>query len=421
MIYLFDLDDTLVKTSDLSAIRIAGVDDDSEAYRSSLLSELAKRSDRPIWTENQISELLEIAPLSHDEVNFAAVFTRAPKAYARIVLEEFFPNTRWGAVISYEDVKPHFKPHAYGIKLAREALSQDDVLVIGDGGSDILCAYHGVANVAWYDEPHRSKPDYFSRELLPDFVFSDVDDFLMQMQNPEAHLMCLDFEGNANDGSTGNSRTACCFDPEGKPHYLRVFGKYFPESHLPWKGIRACHQLSSEIMACKDTTAFPSRWLQSINQMIRAQFRYFGRNRPFGRVVLTCIPPRPGRVHRLGSLIEQCEELYREKYGEDQTIFEPYLFEFSNEILSNSKDGLNKADRFENIRKNLKIKKPELLTKQDIVVVVDDVLTTGSSLITAKELLESVGLRHPQLLAMGRTIGNSMPDDLKDVALYDFD
>lgn len=421
MIYLFDLDGTLVRTSDLEAIREAGKDDDSSAYRKRLEAELSKGPVRPIWSEEQISRLVQLAPLSTDEKNYVGVFTSAPRSYAYVLLEKYFPGTEWAVVLGYEDIKPHFKPHGYGLKLARETIGQDRIMVIGDTKNDILCAYHGVADVAWYEAPNALKPDYYSRKLLPDFVFSDVDDLLTQLQHPERHMMCLDFGGEVADGATGMSRTVCCFDPEGNPHYLRVFGKYFPESHAPWKGVRALNALSSEIMESKDAVEFPLRWQRAINQTISEQFQFFGRNRPFGRVVLTCLPPRPGRLHRMGNLVRQCEKHYLQDSRNDRVIFEPDLFEYGEGVLSNSKDGLNKDERFQNIRQSLALNKPDLLTVQDIVIVIDDVVTTGSSLIRAKELLEGIGLRHPQLVAMGRTIGNFMPTHLKDVALYDPD
>lgn len=420
MIYLFDLDDTLVRTSDLALIRTAGVDDDSATYRASLTAALKQGPDRAIWTEKQVEELVKLAPLSSDQENHLGVFTRAPRSYAGVVLQRYFPNIKWSIVVAYEDVRPFFKPHGQGIAIARESLGQNDVFVIGDSDTDIMSAYHAIANVAWDETKKSGKFDYGSYNLLPDFIFSKPDEFLAQMKEPASHTMALEIGSDEVnfDRCVGNGRTVGLFTPSGQVHMIRVFGKHFPR-YAPLKGMRACHSLSSEIEAHKEVDEFPDRWVEVIINAAREQLPYFGRKRPFGRVVLTAPPPRPGRFHRLGALISQCEKAYRKRFGDGRVVFEPNLFQFTDGVRSNSNDHLNREERFENVAKHLALSPGATLNVQDTVVVVDDVVTTGSTLIGAKMLLEANGVRYTQLLGISKNISNFMPEKWKNTALYD--
>ncbi len=416
MLYLFDLDDTLVRTDDLQQHRIAGVDNNSISYKRELEALLTTRSDRVIWTERQIQRLKSLAPLSGDQKNSIGIFTRAPRSYADAVLNAFYPSVEWQAVVTYEDVKPYFKPHGHGIRLAREMTGDSGVFVIGNDASDIKAAYHAVCYVAWDDTDR----NYEAWSLLPDFVYSTPDHLLEMLTEPNGSMMPLEAprsDANSTVPSISTSRSIGLFCQDNKRHMVRVLGKHFSR-YTPIKAMRAHHELSMEIERCKSATDFPDAWIAALLDACRDQLRFFGRRRPFGRVVLTCIPPRPGRPHRLGALITQCEAEYRDRFGMDRVIFDPLVFGFHPGVRSNSNDHLSRAERFENIAAHLFLN-GQGLTNQDTVVVVDDVVTSGSTLIGAKRLLEERGVGSIQLLGIAKNIGDIMPEKWKSEYIYD--
>jgi hypothetical protein len=416
MLYLFDLDDTLVRTGDLQQHRTAGVNNTSPTYKAELKALLSRRSDRAIWSEHDILKLMSLSPLSNKTANSVGVFTRAPRSYANAVLDSFYKNIKWNAVICYEDVRPYFKPHGHGIKLAREATGEDDVFVIGNDAGDIKAAYHAVCYTAW-DKSERS---YEAWNLLPDFVYSTPLQLLAMLEEPERHMMPLEAPRSSENSVTpaiATSRSVGLFCEDNQRHMVRVLGRHFSR-YAPIRAIRAAHELTIEVERYKSATEFPTAWVSALIDACRDQLQFFGRRRPLGRVILTCIPPRPGRPHRLGALVEQCEARYRAQYGKDRVIFDPAVFNFLPGVRSNSNDHLGRAERFENIANHLSLSAANL-RDQDTVIVVDDVVTSGSTLIGAKRLLESGGVSGIQLLGISKNIGDIMPDQWKGEELYD--
>jgi hypothetical protein len=123
----------------------------------------------------------------------------------------------------------------------------------------------------------------------------------------------------------------------------------------------------------------------------------------------------------LGKLVRQCEQVYRHFFGEDRVIFNPDVFRFKEGVRSNSNDHLGREERFANISSHLEFGPNADLHNQDTVIVFDDVVTSGSSLIGAKKLLREHPVGSIQLLALAKNIGNIMPDKWANEALYDPD
>jgi FMN phosphatase YigB (HAD superfamily) len=420
MLYLFDLDDTLIRTNDLKIIREAGRDADPITYAAQLISFTKSRSDRVIWSEDDIMSLGKLFKLSDDEVNHIGVFSRSPRLYVQTLLNHFYPNIEWDVVITYEDVAPKFKPHGYGILLARERTGEEAVMMIGDSAADIKAAYHAISYVAWDETKIDGKFDYVSYDLLPDFIFSHPNELIKKISEPYSYMMPLEVplsQGAAGTAPIENSRSMGFFCPDNAHHLIRVLGKHFSR-YTSIKAIRAFHELTVEVENCKSATEFPARWVSVLLEICREQIKYFGKRRPEGRVVLTCIPARPGRPHRLGVLVAQCEAAYRATYGFDRVVFKPDIFGFRNGVRSNSNDHLNRAERFDNLSKYLFISTPEQLHTQDTLVVIDDVVTSGSSLISAKKLLEQLSVGSIQLIGISKNIGEIMPERWRGEALY---
>lgn len=416
MLYLFDLDDTLVKTDDLSEIRLVGKNNNSQEYIKSLNAALNARPDRMIWSEEQIQRFFRNRPLSNSEQNYLGIFTRAPRSYCKEILGRYYPNIKWDTVVCYEDCAPYTKPHGYGINLARQAVKQQSVFVIGDSEVDIQAAYHAVCYAAWDSRRKSEKFDYRTYDLLPDFVYDDVDQFVSDMSKADRKVMALEADEltlSLNfEEIASNTRSVAFFCPERKRYLATVFGRHF-SGYQPLLEMRKYHSLTKQIEDHKDAEVFPAEWVEALIAFCQGQERYFGRKRPNGRVVLTCIPARPGRRDRLGALVQQCAREY-EAAGSGRLVFRSNIFCFKAEVRSNSREYLSKDERFENIYKNLKLNDNIDVNSDDTIVVFDDVVTTGSSLIGADKLLRGLGISYIQLVALSKNISNIMPERWKN-------
>ena len=116
---LFDLDNTLLRTSDLEVFRgRENVNNTSREYTRGLLREYDRRGDRLLYTPEQLADLQDEFP----DMRWG-VFTRAPRHYATTLLEEAYPDVEWDIVVAYEDVR-NTKPHPEGIEIAARRLLQ---------------------------------------------------------------------------------------------------------------------------------------------------------------------------------------------------------------------------------------------------------------------------------------------------------
>ncbi len=416
MLYLFDLDDTLVKTNDLAGIREAGKSPNTQ-YKNELLSRLGS-GDRRIWTAKQLRRLLEISPLSDGTQSKCGIFSRSPRAYIDTICSRYFPDFQWDAIIAYEDVAPLFKPHGHGIRMACERTGSGNAFMIGDDDGDIKAAYHAVCHTAWFDIKKDGKFNYSAYDLLPDFIFQDVDTFLEKMASPNECYLALEADETAEKTGTfraGNSRTFTFFCPDKQVHKITAYGRHFSK-YAPLQAIRACHPLTAEIEACKTATVFPQRWVDVLIHACREQVGYLRHGQ---RVILTCVPPRPGRDHRLGRLISQCETYFRaSRYSSTSVHFDPNVFRYKNGVRSNSNEHLGREERFANITENLELSEGVRFAAGDKVIVVDDVVTSGSTLIGAEKLLKQNGVGFIKLVAMAKNVGQIMPEKWRSEQVY---
>jgi hypothetical protein len=289
------------------------------------------------------------------------------------------------------------------------------VVAIGDDECDIKAAYHAVCHTALFKSKGSGVSGYRAYDLAPDFIFEDVDYFLDEMENPNNYLMSLEFPCSTEASSVGNSRTFSFQDPDDGRHRISAFGRFFSK-YAPLQAIRHHHHLTNEIEACKTASSFPQRWVNVILHDCAEQTRYL---RSGQSVVLTCIPARPGRDHRLGRLIQQCQDYSATHHSSNMRIrFEPNLFEYAPGVRSNSNEHLNREDRFANVTEYLKLSSTANLQAADKVIVIDDVVTSGSTLIGAGKLLKQAGVEFVRLVAMAKNVGQIMPEKWRSEQVY---
>lgn len=407
---IFDLDQTLINSDDIKDIREKGKRNNTEQYLISLEESLNEIEDRHIYSQANLDGIRAKFP----EMKMG-VFTRSPRSYAKFVLAWAYPKFKWDIVVAYEDVG-ETKPNGEGIDVAMEKFDirqLDQIMLVGDGDSDVRAAYHAGCVVvldkgAW---PYKYTQDHW-RALghIPDAIISSPDQLIDVLKNPSGFLPELErllVDGQREGGyprferinhfipkSAGGDKTAF-------PIYVcgRSFSGY---ESLKWR--RCWHELTKSIKDQKDSENFPDAWVDVVKDFISNEFPLLALA---GSITVCVIPHRPDRKARLEAFLYQIENSFKDAGLREGAIkFVPDLLGYKDGVRSNSNDHLNQAERFENIREHLYVKRPEVLKVKPKVLVIDDVTTTGSTLIYAKKYLEAAGAGGVTCLSLAKNISD---------------
>lgn len=402
---LFDLDDTLLRTADLEAFRgrahIERSVSDSE-YRDKLGSAIGDVRSRMLYTATDHSALRE----AHPNTKWG-IFTRSPRLYARSLLESAYPSLKWDVVIAREDVR-HTKPHGEGVWKAMEACSVkyvNRVALVGDDKADIVAAYHGgcwsILDQSSWPRPWRTI-DYWARERMPDAVISRPAQLSAVLESPHTFLPQLEYLEAAN---LAEARGSVRFDvirhffPErnGEGVPITVLGRLFGE-YDDIRPRRQWHRLTNQILASKEATEFPEIW-------IRALRTYLACLRG-GDYLVTVIPFKLGRPPRLEALLNQLgQSEQREAISAGSRYhFVPDVLAFGPGALSSHGQHLRKEARFANVGKTLRVLRPDVV-KGRRVVVIDDVTTTGATLLWAHRYLRQAGAQEVLCVSLAKAVG----------------
>lgn len=410
---LFDLDQTLVDTADLQMLRESGVHRNDAAYKGEVQVAFRSRNRHII---NEVT-LLTLA-LTNPDMKIG-VFTRSPRRYVDVILEEAYPLIRWDAVVAYEDVETR-KPSGEGIYKAMIDLGLNDtdylpdVVLVGDSDVDIRASYNAGCLAILFKQ---GWPSAYERThwrclgLLPDAVVDNQDELGVVISNIVPKLPDLE---------------CLLSDPAQAPPFPRFddIGKFFPNDHTRhvvfaagrsfagYKSLdarRDWHGLSQSIQANKNSIAFPDEWIASIKRFIAHHNRYLYAL-PFDSELVVCaIPPRPDRVPRLNHLIDQL----RASYGPIPRLkrmiltFDAGMLAYRAGVRSHSGEHLSLEERFANVRDHLFVVKPgEARGKRFLVL--DDVSTTGATLLYAKKYLTEAGATSVDCFTIAMNISNPL-------------
>lgn len=186
---LFDLDDTLLRTSDLEGFRGREfLNRQSPEYVQGLTAQFGMLPDRIIYTEAQLQALQQRYGGAR-----LGVFTRSPRHYAETLLGLAYPNIEWTTLVAFECVT-HTKPSGEGVLLAMNvaevALSQN-VWLVGDGKSDVQAAYDAgcwcvLDQTTW--PGNRRGDDWKALERMPDAIIQSPDDLQGVLESPAEFL-----------------------------------------------------------------------------------------------------------------------------------------------------------------------------------------------------------------------------------------
>jgi len=408
-ICLFDLDDTLVRTEDLKEVREACKNSTSQARLNEVRNALAERPNRHLYRLTALQALRDLHPKLK-----LCVFTRSPRSYALAVLEWAYPGFQWDIVIAYEDVLPT-KPHGDGIDRAMEVFGVTDlakVLMVGDSDVDIRAAYNcgcvAVLDKTSWPAGKKHWEHWHALELVPDAILESSSELGQLLRNPDSFLPDLERRLDTENERNGSGRFDCINhflprdlgDTKAYPVYAcgRSFTQYPSlDYRRPW------HELTGSIANHKEAIQFSSCWVESIRRFISDHYPSLIRT----SLVIATVPHRPGRAARLEALLQQVgDSLATNPIKKCDVVVVPGLLGFRNGVKSQHNDHLDRSSRFANIRDHLDVMSPDLIRERKSVLVLDDVVTTGASLIYSAKYLKEAGAGSVKCLAIAKSIGD---------------
>lgn len=404
---IFDMDDTLLRTGDLVDLRgHANCGPQGAAYRDTVRDRFLGRRDRHIYP---LSWLVQLRQQRYPQMKLA-IFTRAPRAYTETILSLAYPNFQWDAIVTFEDVA-RTKPFPDGIRLAMRICGLTKprmVVVVGDSKSDIVAAYRAgtwaaVETSSW---PYPNVSDnYYCRERVPDGIVQGpetLSQFFLKPLNFLPIFERLKYKPDFQAPPATRVDRINHFNPlvRSRPTGIYTMGKLF--AHYENLAPRyTWHAPTKDIEEHKEADVFPEYWVTAIREAIKALF-------PQGvYAILSVVPFKPGRKPRLEKLLAQVEKSLLERpIARFHIQCVPDLLSFKPGVLSHHGEHLSREQRFENVRDYLMVKQPNLAAHRHIILL-DDVVTTGASLLYAKTYLSEAGAQSVACLALAQTISDA--------------
>ncbi|MHB1530147.1 MAG: ComF family protein [Acidiferrobacteraceae bacterium] len=80
-------------------------------------------------------------------------------------------------------------------------------------------------------------------------------------------------------------------------------------------------------------------------------------------------------------------------------------------VKSNHGEHLGANERFKNVRNHLFVAQPKTIVANAIYIVIDDVVTTGASLIYAAQYLKDSGASDVRRLAFAKNVSDVLPKE----------
>lgn len=409
---IFDLDDTLIRTGDLEQ-RFRGqqfLGRQSQQYVDDLRAAYNLNPSRVIYSAFTVI----ILRARYTGVRIG-VFTRSPKHYAETLLNIAYPGLPWDFLIAFEDTAQP-KPSGEGIRAAMARFNVTDprdVWMVGDSPVDIRAAYDAGCKVVldtttWPRTPApRRRDDWKALERMPDAIISSAADLQTTL---DSHVSFLPVAERLQ-------QTACApipnrhpfarlekfgaFDHEGTKHEIHFLGRHFStqaQYRANW------HQVTNDIHAMKNALVVPDYWVAAIGAFLQNLVRK-NPHLSFGNsLVVTVVPAKPGRTRRLEAMLAQLSTVHAQRPLVNAGVsFTPDLMRYREGVLSHHGEGLTKQQRIENVMSHLEVI-VESGYENKHVVVIDDVATTGASLIYARKYLMAAGARQVTCLSLTKAI-----------------
>lgn len=388
-VVVFDLDNTLANTETVREIRDRG------AY-----AELNSQSLSAVRAYKPVLSLLR--NLKSEGV-LLAVVTNSGRTYANIILNHLGLDQFFDVVVTYTDVGVDgMKPSPKGIRLALEKLGvqpSSEILYVGDEANDFIAAYHaGVTPVlpTWASRQSVSMAPAvaLSSDMLADYP-NNQEEFRLfgercaelqtaQFERLEARFLPLNRAGEVV--TLKDELSVLCL------------GRYFSQKAAVTAWLHENHSLSRDIAQKEEEERFviPNYWVEMIVAVIGPMAEFmFGQNCVFD--IVTVIPAKQEKNPRLELLLSAVANKFRAS-GID---FCKNLFYFDSG--ARSQKTLSRAQRAVEVNNKLHLN-GDINIAGKRVLVIDDVITTGATMMRAMELLEGGEAKKVIGLAIAKTV-----------------
>lgn len=403
---LFDLDGILLDTDDLAEWRSSSclerADENSgftvsENDREKLLAKFDRNPERHVYTLQNLVSIRRHCPGTR-----LGIVSRSPRDYTRVLLKYAYPDFRWDQIIVQEDLDTP-TDLASGVALAMQRsgiVTPAQVAYIGNtvahlnSAFDIGCwaALERSAFPAFLRNDH-----YRTLELGWDGVLKNHFDVIRFINLPWGYLPELDNVSAFGVESERPRRLKVHYlDPDqvSTATHLPVvaLGRYFASS-LKNRGV--WHSLTNEMLEFKRTAVFPRTWMAVLRTAVSgiASLRK-------SRLVITVMPVKPGKPPRLELLLAALAA----DLGPDQGCeYFTDVLAFAQGATSSHFEKSGKAQRLQFARQHLGVARPELVRGRDVVVI-DDIVTSGASLVTARTRLVEAGAATVTCVALAKAI-----------------
>jgi hypothetical protein len=270
------------------------------------------------------------------------------------------------------------------------------VVLVGDETSDIQAAYHAGC-LAFLERGGWKEPNEHALEKVPDAQVKGPGSLLHAIQDLADRLPSLESAMVVQAPKRESARfdPVNHFDPEGRKYVVHVAGRLFVDSS-DLAARRLFHGVTQSILDNKNSTHFPEAWISALIRFISMQLNHQK------QVVVTVVPAKSGRTSRLEKLLAQLED-QSPYHLRRRCRFIADLLAFGEAAASHSGLHLGKRERMANAQSNLFVKCPDSAADGDIVVI-DDVVTSGATLIAAHKKLTEVGARSVTCLALAKSV-----------------
>lgn len=403
---LFGLDGVLLETTGLDGFRARQYIESSgdipgytlsDQYDAELLAAFDRDAGRQIYTVEQLSLIRK----QSSQLKMG-VITGAPRHYTRTLLAHVYPGFEWEVILANEDLE-FDGDLASGISLAMQrtgVTAPAGVMFVGNTGNHLEAAFDAGC---WAALEMSSFPQSFEdqhyrlRERAWDGLLKGYQDLMGVMNRPGRYLPELDAVSATGSENFKPRRLKVSYEdpiPSSTSKRMPVvaLGRYFARSR---KNRAAWHGLTSEMLEFKRSANFPGTWVAVLNTAVKgiAQYRK-------SALVITVMPAKPGSHPRMEKLLcalaSELGNYYDCEYVDD-------VLAFRAGVKSSHLEKASKAERFYIAQKFLEVKKPERIRGRDIVLI-DDIVTSGASLVSARSLLDAAGAATVTCMALAQAI-----------------
>ncbi|MBS7782151.1 HAD-IIIC family phosphatase [Providencia stuartii] len=396
---LFDLDNTLINTNS------------SQEYRESTNNQ--PLTDEQLSTTKLYPKTKTILDKLKQNNITLGIVTNSPRRYALDILEHHNIKDFFDTIVTYNEVGADgMRPSPKGINLALSNLklnSNNNILFIGDDAKDINASYAaGIKPLA---------PAWASKEFIGQMPAAMISTQCLTEELNNYNHIDLIADRCANFNTFDIDKKWLFFIPMNKDGKIGAIkkdeidficlGRYFSQKNKLTAKIHEQHTLSKEIYKKETDPKYvaPEYWVELLSFFIDKTPEYlFNDKEKFD--IITVIPAKKGNNKRLENLLTRLSRHSKNP----KTAYISDLFYFSEGAKSLKTLGRDERER--EIKKNLNFNpKYASIIENAKILIIDDVITTGSTLKGAKLLLEKMQPQRVLSIALAKTV--SISEDMQ--------